>query len=280
MNIGPLTTLGQELHFEESLLAARLAAGLDKRIALTKALVEKLPQESPTTRLRIAEKLVQRLVPIQRGAVQATPFLRFLAETKDLQAAREIIFYRTARTDAIVAALACEVLYPVLIERSAPKGLSAQQFRIMNTAALFEVDSVVTRQFVIEYAARAWNYRSRASILRALRILRQAGLIDQVVVSERPTTIGFAVAPHSLTVPAFVLLLYEELPARQRAGFAVHHVQQCSLARLFLLPPLQLSALLEKARAARFLRRLRYRGRTLFALAHPTQDEALSSLLR
>lgn len=279
MKIGPLTTLGQELHFEEAVLAARLAAKHDTRADLTKALVEQLPQTSPTTRLRIAEKLIQRLVPIRQGRVQAAPLVRLIAETKDQQSARDMVFYLTARTDHIVAALACRVLHPALVEHSPPKGLSPQQFRIMNTAALFDVDAVLTRRFVIEYAARAWDYHSRASVLRALRIMRQAGLVDQVIVSERPATIGFALAPHSVTVSAFALLLHEELPARHRGGFAPHHIHELSVARLFLLPALHLSALLEKARAAGLLRRVRSGTRPLFALTHPTEDQAVSSLL-
>jgi hypothetical protein len=274
-----IQTLGQELHLNESVLTTRLAVKSETRAALTRALVEALPQSSTKTRLRLAEKLIQRLVQVEHGKIVLTPVVRFIASTRDAQAQRDLVFYCMAKTDAIVEVLASEVLYPVLIESRPPKGLTAADFRAMNTATLFEMDRIVTRRFVGEYAGLTWGFRSQQSITRALRAMRQAGLLDHVRVSERPALSGFALAPHSLSLAAFMLALHEELQPRFRPGFPLHHVQSGSLARLFLLAPLQLSNLVEKARKAGLMRRARTHGRTLLALVHSDQQQAVEALL-
>jgi len=90
---------------------------------------------------------------------------------------------------------------------------------------------------------------------------------------------GFTLAPHALSLPAFILTLHEELPPRFRPGFPLHHIHSGSLARLFLLTPLQISSLAERARKRGFLRRVRTQGRTLLALSHSDQEQAVEALI-
>lgn len=262
-------TFGQELYADDAAEALRLALEVETRADLRERLAEVLPQASHKTRRRIADKLIQRLIPVERGKVIVSPFVRIAAGIRDTQARTELIYYRTAQTDTIIAAVAADVFYPYFVDGRPPQGFSAAQFRIANTGALFECDNVITRSFVSAYARKAWGFRSEATVSRALRVLRDAGLIE--VLPGEPggaRQIAFALRPHTMRLPTFALCLYEESAARGAPSLALNQIHGADFARMFIVRPVDLTAMAEEARR----RRLVVRGRGRPPRYEPTTD--------
>jgi len=249
-----LAAFGQELYRDEAAQALRLAIEAETRADLRERIMSVLPQRSQKTRGRIADKLIQRLVPIRRGQVVVSPFVRLAANIGDPQACTELIYYRTAQTDTIVAALAAEIFYPYFVQGRPPKGFSANQFRFANTGALFDYDNVITASFIVSYARRAWGFRSQPTVLRALRILREAGLIEAL-----PSLPGgarqpaFAIAPHTMRLPTFALCLYEEFASRRAPALALDQMQNAHFARMLIVRPVDVTAMAEDARRHKLL---------------------------
>ena len=247
---------GQELYLDEAAQALRLALVTSTRAELRAQIVAALPQQSEKTRGRIANKLIQRLVPTEHDAIVGSPFVRLAANLRDAQARNELIYFRTAQTDAIIGAIAAEIFYPYFIQQRPPKGFSTTQFRFENTGALFDYDSVITRSFVLTYARDVWNFRSEATVIRALRILREAGLIEAFPsppgAASQP---AFSLAPHTIRLATFVLCLYEEIAARRSPALALDQVQNARFARIFLVRPVDVTAMAEEARRHKFLTR-------------------------
>jgi hypothetical protein len=251
-----LAAFGQELYPDEAAQALRLALQAQTRAELREQLIGALPQPSEKTRGRIADKLIQRLIPIRKGHVVVSPFVRLGANIADTQARTELIYYRTAQTDAVVAALAAEVFYPYFVQGRPPKGFTAAQFRFINTGALFDFDNVITRSFIAAYARDAWGFRSNPTLIRALRVMREAGVIEAV-----PTVPGgarqpaFAIAPHTMRLPTFSFCVYEEFAARRSPALALDQIQNARFAKLFVVRPVDVAALAEQARRRKLLTR-------------------------
>ena len=251
-----LAAFGQELYPDEAAQALRLALQAATRAELREQLAAALPQPSEKTRGRIADKLIQRLIPVQKGHVVVAPFVRLAANIIDTQARTELIYYRTAQTDAVVAALAAEVFYPYFVQGRPPKGFSAAQFRFINTGALFDFDDVITRSFIAAYARDSWGFRSGPTLMRALRVMREAGVIEAV-----PTVPGgarqpaYAIAPHTMRLPTFAFCVYEEFAARRSPALALDQIQNARFAKLFVVRPMDVAALAEDARRRKLLTR-------------------------
>jgi len=256
----PFTTFGQELYADDAADALRLALKVETRAELREQLAAALAQPSEKTRVRIADKLIQRLIPVERSKVIVSPFVRLAAGIRDTQARAELIYYRTAQTDAIIAAIAADVFYPYFVGGRPPQGFSAAQFRIANTGALFEYDNVITRSFVCAYARKAWGFRSEATVSRALRVLREAGLIEvlpgEAGGARQP---AFALRPHTMRLPTFAFCLYEEFAAQQAPSLALDQVHSADFARMFIVRPVDLTAMAEEARRRKLV--VRGRGR-------------------
>jgi DNA-binding transcriptional ArsR family regulator len=251
-----LAAFGQELYPDDAARALCLALETETRADLHAGLAAALPQPSAKTRTRIADKLIQRLVPVQRGKVVVTPFVRLAARTTDARARTELIYYRTAQADAVIAAIAAEIFYPYFIQARPPKGLSATQFRMANTGALFDYDNVITRPFISTYARRAWDFNSEPTLTRALRVLREAGLIE--ILPGPPGGArhpSFAPAPHTMTLPTFVFCLYEHFASRRSPALALDQIQNADFARMFVVRPVDVTALLEQARRRKLVAR-------------------------
>ena len=250
----PFAAFGQELYPEDAAQALRLALGVGTRAELRQQIVAALPQPSEKTRDRIADKLIQRLIPIEHGSVVVSPFVRLAACTRDDQARTELIYYRTAQTDTIIAAIAAEMFYPYFILGRPPKGFNASQFRFANTGALFDYDNVITASFVSAYARKVWGFHSEATAIRALRVLREAGLIEAL-----PSTPGrmrrhaFALRPHTMQPATFAFCLYEEFASRRSPALAVDQIQNADFARMFIVRPVDVTALLEEARRSKLV---------------------------
>ena len=273
-----LASLGQELYLRESLTAVRLSLRVGNRIQLVRQLTRSLRQPSPKTRVRVAEKLIQRLVPTSGVQVVSSPLLRLVAAVDDAQAQQELIFHRAAITDRIVAALATDIFYPHFIQERAPRGMTREQFRSANTAALFELDKVVTRRFIFTYARSIWQFESEPSLTRALRILRQGGVIRPITRTEgRHRVLSFVPTARPLSEIAFDYLLYEDCLLRRLTRPAIDQVQGAEFARIFLQTPLQVTAAMESARQ-RHLLRAAAGGR--FNLACESLEDLVERLLK
>ena len=279
MSDSDLSTFGQELYLEASVQAVRLALQTSDRAQLKQRLMAALPQPSPKTRESIANKLIQRLIPTPGGQVQITPLMRLLAGSSDRRTREELVFYAAARADRVIAAIATEILYPWLVRGRPPAGYSQAEFSLANTAELLEGERVVTRPFVSRYARERWNFASEATLSRALRALAQAGLIQPLVRTiGQQRQISFARLPAVLTLASFVFCFQEELGSRP-TPIALDQVQNAFFARLFLLDPLQVTALLEQARRASLLRAVGAGARRRFAPVHPDLSQLVETLL-
>ena len=273
-----LASLGQELYLRESLNAVRLSLRVSSRTQLVQQLTRALRQPSAQTRLRVAEKLIQRLVPTSGSQLVPSPFLRLVAETEDTQARQELIFHRAAATDRIVAALATEIFYPHFIQERVPRGMTREQFRLANTAVLFELDRVITRQFISTYARRIWQFESEPSLTRALRILRQGGVIRPLTRTEgKHRVLSFVLTARPLSEIAFDYLLYEDCLGRRLTHPAIDQIQNAEFARIFLQSPLQVTAAMEAARQ-RHLVKAGAGGR--FHLTCPSLEDLTGRLLK
>jgi len=252
----PFAAFGQELYPDEAAQALRLALQAATRASLHEQIVAALPQPSLKTRERIADKLIQRLIPVQKGAVIVSPFVRLAANITDTQARNELVYYRTAQTDSVIGAIAAEIFYPYFVQGRPPKGFSASQFRFANTGALFDYDNVITRSFVVRYAREAWGFNSEQSVTRALRILREARLIETLPNPPGAARqLSFALAPHSMRLPTFAFCLYEDFATRRTPALPLDQIQTANLARTFIVRPQEVTALAEEARRRKLLAR-------------------------
>ncbi|HUT73287.1 MAG TPA: hypothetical protein VM221_00445 [Armatimonadota bacterium] len=246
---------GQELYPEDAARALCLALEMETRAELHARIAAGLPQASAKTRGRIADKLIQRLIAVERGKVIVSPFVRLAAGLRDPQARTELIYYRTARTDTIIAAIAAEIFYPHFVHGRPPRGFSPVHFRAANTGALFDYDRVITRPFISTYARRAWDFHSEPTLTRALRVLREAGLIEVLPGAPGARRPSFTVAPHTLRLPTFAFCLYEEFAARRSPALALDQIQNADFARTFILRPVEVTALTEEARRRKLVAR-------------------------
>jgi hypothetical protein len=269
------SSFGPELYPEASLRAIRLALESPDRAQLRPALIASLKHRSPGTRARVADKLLQRFIEFADGRVVLTPYLRLLAGLKDAAAARQLLLWRAAAVDAVVGALAREILYPCLVEGRPPRGWSKPAFRLANAVGLFDEDRAVTRDFISRHARESWGFKSETSLTRGLRMLRQVGLIEPLGrASGSKRLIAFVRPPFSLSLVAFAYCLHRDLAARGGA-LGSDQVQQAEFTRLFLQEPLQVNLLLEAGRRAGLLARAAARWRSTSG----SEDQLVERLL-
>ena len=275
-----LAAFGQELYVKDSLLAARLALQAADRADLQRRLVSRLPQRSESTRTRIAEKIIQRLIGRNRRAPLSSPLIRLLVGTDDTQAQTELVFHRAAITDEIIAAIAIDIFYPHFVRERVPKGFTKQQFLLANTAALFEFDRVITRQFISTYAREVWGFEGEPTLSRALRILRQAGVLQPLTrVEDRRRVLSYVPTARPLSEAAFAYLAYEDCLGRGLTRPAIDQIQGAGFARIFLQSPVQIAALADAARRRRLLRASGAAGGRRLALTCDSLDEVVARLL-
>jgi hypothetical protein len=275
-----LAAFGQELYVKDSLLAARLALRATDRADLQRRLVARLPQHSEKSRIRIAETIVQRLIGGPRRGPVATPLAQLLAETDDTQAQTELVFHRAAVTHEIIAAMAVDIFYPHFVRERPPRGFTREQFLLANTAALFEYDRVITRQFISTYAREVWGFEGEPTISRALRVLRQAGILRPLTrVEERRRVLSYVPTARPLSETAFSYLLYEDCLARKLTRPAIDQIQGAQFARIFLQTPVQIAALADAARRRRLLAAGGAGGARRLALTGDSLDQVVARLL-
>ena len=235
--MGALATFGQELYFQESIRAIECFSDLPADDQLLAKIAELLPHPSENTRLRVASKLVQRFFKA------GLPYLRLVKSLKSDAVRRELLYWRIARTDEVVAAIARDIFYPYFVLNTLPKGYDESSFRMANTATLFSVDRIVSRDFAVRYAREAWGFDSARTVTLALRIMRQAEILDSISVKlARRHVLGYFPQPHSLKPEVFAYCMYEEFlgdhPTPDR-------IQNGDCSKLFFLNRLQVDSLLK-----------------------------------
>ena len=246
--MGALATFGQELYPQESIRAIECFSDLpvptirDARSRgtddqLLSKIAELLPHPSESTRLRVASKLIQRFFKGSPAYPRLVKALKCDAER------RQLLYWRAARTDAVIAAIAEEVFYPYFVLNALPKGYNESSFRMANTATLFSVDKVISRDFAVRYAREAWGFDSERTVTLALRIMKQADILDSISVKlGRRHVLGYFPQPHSLRPEVFAYCMYEEFlgdpPSPDR-------IQNGDCSKLFFLNRLQVDSLLK-----------------------------------
>ena len=236
-----LATFGQELYYEESVRAIEQFSDEAEARHVTAKIAELLPHPSRATRLRVASKIHQRFFK-----PPSTAFLKLVRNTKDETARHDLLYWRAARTDAAIAALAVEVFYPYFVLGEFPRGYDEDTFPIANTATLFAMDRVISRDFAVRFARDMWGFDSARTITLALRIMKQAGVLDSVSVKlGRRHVLGYYPQPHTLAVNVFAYCLYEEfLDSTPTASLDRIHNGDC--VKLFFINRLQADSLLGK----------------------------------
>jgi hypothetical protein len=312
-------SFGQEFYPYEALRAVKLAdkTRANNRGALIQEIAATLPQPSQRTRERIAAKFIQRYMN-ERAATEfappptngnlfddaapskyfapslrpahCQPFVRLTARHKHLPTQIELLYWRLARVDSIVGALARELFYPACLQDRAPAGYSAAEFATRNGGQLLSVTPQLTRHFLMHYARTEWGFEDRATLDRALRVLQGAGLIARQRMNElrgRPTS--FRVADHNVSPVTFVFALYEEflphlqshLEAAQDSHFFVSRsvLPLADFARTLLLTPEQVEEHCEAARRHQLLAQHGDQLRLVFGSLDALVDALLSKAI-
>jgi hypothetical protein len=248
-------SFGQEFYPYEAVKAIRLSQRIHERSALRDRIAESLGHTSSQTRQRVANKLIQRYVPCVKGAVQSSPFIALMNHVRDYPTQIELLYYELTKTDRIVGAMARHIFYPYFIEDRIPGGFEEKEFRVLNASQLFVQNKVITRDFVVAFAQRVWNFGNVPTLRRALRILSQAGIVQSEKLLElRYHPIAYGMNPHDVGLTTFIYCLFDEfLSIVGKSTPTAHEVQRANFARTFVLTTEQINHLLQLARRYRFI---------------------------
>lgn len=253
MSPAGFTVFSQELYYDESIQAIVSYADAPRRRELHARIVDDLPHTSTATRKRIATKIIQRYFVSPDGSFPSTPFLKLVSGTERKDIRLDLLYWRAARTDAVIEAVAGELFYPYFVLGTVPQGYTESEFHMANTATLFSVDSVITRDFAVEYARKVWSFDSPRSITLALRIMRQAEILDAVSVTMgRRRVHGYYPLPHTPRVEVFGYCLYEEF-LEESPLISTDRLRNSAFAKIFLLSGLQMDSLAKMAERKRLL---------------------------
>lgn len=273
-------TFGQELYQTDSIRAIEQFHGLKEHDQLMQSIADILPHPSAKTRKRVALKLIQRHFAPSESAPNPLPYLHLVRSLPDTRDRTDLIYWRTARTDRLISAIASEIFYPYFVSNSIPDGYTEQQFDLVNTNVLFSIDRIITTDFVTAYAERIWGFACRKCIGLALRIMRQSGMIDAIHIRKsRKNVLGYYSIPHSISARVFAFCLYEEFTAGALTGKpSLDQVQGADCVKLFFLSRLQLDAALRALETKRVIRLVNQYGGRYVQLLLPDTD-ALVRLL-
>ncbi len=249
-----LATFGQELYFEESMKAIETLSGAQDGERLSAAIAELLPHPSNATRLRVASKISQRFFR------PPDAFLAMVRTARDEASKRDLLYWRTARTDGIIASLAAQVFYPYFVLCELPQGYDDSTFRLANTSTLFSVDRIISRDFAITYAREMWGFDSVRTVILALRIMRQAGLLESVLLEVMGRhVLGYYPKPHPMSVEVFAYCLYEEF-FDESPTVALDRIYNADCVKCFLLLPYQVDSILKELQERGLVTTVAYPG--------------------
>lgn len=275
-------TFGQELYFDESIRAIESCSDMSEQDRLPARIAELLPHPSEKTRLRVASKIIQRFFKAADGKSLAEPFPKLVKGLKSESARRELLYWRTARTDTIIAAIAREVFYPYFVLNALPKGYDEASFRMANTATLFPIDQIISRDFAVDYAKRIWNFHSARTITLALRIMKQAEILDAISVKlGRRHVLGYYPQAHSVRSEVFAYCMYEEFLDGESAPLvSLDRVQNGDCVKLFFLNRLQVGSLLRILERRKLIEFTALPGGRHIRFASPDLDTLVSILIK
>lgn len=243
-----LAIFSQELYFEESIQAIEFFSKCSETEGLQQRIADLLPQPAKSSRLRVASKIIQRFLKQDTSP----SFARLIGGIKSLSARQELLYWRTARTDWIIASLARDLFYPYFVQKTIPGGYDEASFRMLNTATLFAVDEIISRDLAIAFSRDVLKFDSPRTVTLALRIMKQAEILGAILVKlNRRHVLGYFPQPRALMPEVFAYCMYEEFPK----GAALDQIHNGDCVRLFFINRLQADSLLktlEKRKLIRF----------------------------
>lgn len=257
MNVG--------FHRRYALRAIRLAPECANRRELRDRLAAELPQPSLTRRRVVANKLIQRYVADETGALSLTPSARLLGAIHDQTSQTQLLYYRLTRVDRLVGALAREFVYPYFIDRQVPAGFGRGEFLSLNGQTLLDAAPFLLAATAVEFARRNWDFHCERSVGTAMRILAASGFATRRRLRDlygRP--LALVPTKNDLTLTTFVFALYDTFSDNAQQ-LTEETVADSSFARTLLAPPDLTRNLLRRARHYGFARRKRVTGEILLA---------------
>lgn len=281
MSAGRLAVFGQEFYFEESLRAIERIGDLPENTQLNAAIAELLPHPAESTRLRVASKIAQRFFRHGDDTSLYAPFSRFAQWLKSDSDRRDLLYWRTARTDRLIAAISAEVIYPYFVLQELPAGYDDTTFRLANRQTLLSVDRAITIDLVKDYARRAWGFESTRTITLALRIMRQARILDaaSIEAGEHHVTAYFP-TPHSMSPDVFAYCVYEEFARVDRSlAVSLDRIYNADCVKLFLLTRLQGDSMLRTLEQNGLIEPTGSRGTKQIRFAYPSIGALVDRLI-
>lgn len=274
------STFGQELYQADSIIAIERFHYIKNNDELLEAIIGILPHRSIKTRTRVAEKFIQRFFNF--NDLSDASFLKMVRSSESIQDKIDLIYWRTARTDKIIAAIANEIFYSYFINNSIPGGYSQQQFDMKNTYTLFSLDKVITADFVVEYALSNWNFSSKKSILLALRIMRQANMINSLpIITGFKKNLGYYTIQHYINPKIFAFCLYEEFSANpHRKIISMDQIQESDSVKVFFISRLQLESIIKSLQKDRIIKLTNLHAVRYIEFTHEDASSLTSHLIK
>lgn len=275
------TTFGQELYQDVSIQAIERFHSITDHNLLIDSISGILPQPSEKTRRRVAEKLVQRYFSGHESDHHPMPYLNLVANLTDVYEKNDLIYWRTASTDKLIPAIASEIFHPFFILNTIPDGYSESSFNLINTGSLFIMDRIITTDLVINYAKTMWKFTSVKSIRLALRIMRQAELIDCMHTRKgRKNILGYYPNPHNISASVFAYCLYEELLlGKSLLTPSLDQVQSADVSKLFFMSRPQVDSMLKSLEKKGIVELVNQHGGRYVRLTIPDMDSLVKFLV-
>ncbi|MHB0997740.1 MAG: hypothetical protein ACYC27_00725 [Armatimonadota bacterium] len=275
------STFGQELYLQESIDALDRFHDTQEHGQLRTHLADVLPHKSINTRLRVASKIIQRLFTTP-GLEDITPsFVHLVNSMTNENDKCDLIYWRTARTDSIIKVIASEIFYPYFIQHSFPAGYTEESFHIANTRSLFEIDRVITSDFATHYAEKMWNFNSGRTVKLALRIMRQAGILDSILIKIGKSSVyGYYTQPRTMKPETFGYCLCEEFMNESSGIMAsLDQVQSSDCVKIFLLNKLQVDSMLKYLERKKLITFISRHGGRYIKFNSPDIDSYVRSII-
>ena len=274
-----LATFGQELYLDESIRAIEQFSD-DADHHLAARIAGLLTHPSEATRLRVASKIVQRFFKAADGRSRSTAFLKLVRTLKSDSARRDLLYWRAACTDGVIAALAAEVFYLYFVLGEPPRGYDEDSFRVANTATLFAVDRMISRDFCVRYAREMWDFDSARSVTLALRIMKQAGILDAVSMKlHRRHVLGYYPQPHPVATEVFAYCLHEEF-LDDSPTVSLDRIHNGDCVKLFFINRLQADSLLARLEKQKLIEFVALPGGRSIRFACPSLDALVDGLAK
>ncbi|MHB1459181.1 MAG: hypothetical protein ACYC0V_19915 [Armatimonadota bacterium] len=275
------TTFGQELYQDVSIQAIEQFHTIKDHDLLLESISDILPHPSEKTRRRLAEKLVQRHFNGLESGSHSIPYLRLVANLSDTREKNDLIYWRTASTDKVISAIASEIFYPFFILNTIPDGYSDETFNMINTGSLFSMDRIITTDLVINYARTIWDFTSAKSIRLALRIMRQAELIDSMNTRKgRKNILGYYPNPHNISASVFAFCLYEELLiSKSTPTPSLDQVHNSDAVKVFFMSRPQVDSMLRTLEKKGIVELMNQHGGRYVHLKLPDMDALVKTLI-